>query len=132
MSDLRNAQVWVAVTITDGRVADLEVLDCAPRWTPVAGQRFFAANVNGGDSTDVTPLEELEPEAVVHGSGYAGGNDVLVPAAEIGDTSIPADLLAAARVIYDDAGLDGAGLVGLWIENGLDNLYDIARDDGLL
>lgn len=59
-------EVWVAVTVLDGAVTDLEVLDAEPQWAPLPGQRFFAANVNGGDSLDVTPPYRVHPTRQEH------------------------------------------------------------------
>lgn len=63
--------VWVVTTVLPTGPPDLEVFDAPPTFVPTAWQSVHMANVNGGDSVDVTDalraglLPESDPVADV-------------------------------------------------------------------
>jgi len=47
-------EVFIVVSIEQGEVTHLEVLDSRPKWDLVSlGQKCFDANINGGDSIEL-------------------------------------------------------------------------------
>jgi hypothetical protein len=63
------SEVFIVVTLDDAGIEHLEVLDGRPTWVPTARQTFYVANINGGDSLDVTPARPGLHDHVVEDGG---------------------------------------------------------------